>query len=87
MSVILKVKVTTKAAKNRIGDMFGDYLKVYVTAAPQKGRANCAVVTLIAEKLGIPGYDIEITSGNTSKLKELSIENITEEDLNKLRGE
>lgn len=84
MPIKLKVKVTPKASKNKIGKIQDGHLKIYVTAAPEKGRANYAVINLLAEALNIPGYDIEITSGKTSRTKELTIENITQEDLDKL---
>lgn len=84
MSVKLKVKVTPKASKNKIGKVHDGCLKIYVTAVPEKGKANCAVIDLVADALGIPAYDIEITSGTTSRVKELTIDGATQEDLNNI---
>ena len=46
----LNVKVVPGTARNQIVGWLGDALKIKVTAPPQKGRANEAVVALIADR-------------------------------------
>ena len=80
----IKVRVTPKASKNQVGPIHADSLKVFVTEPPEKGKANGAVIRLIAEALDIPCYNIEITSGFSNRNKEIRIEGIEEKDLEKL---
>lgn len=49
------------------------YLKVRVRAIPEKGKANNALITLLAKRIGIAKSCITIASGETSRLKILMI--------------
>ena len=44
-------------------------MKVYVTAPPEDGHANEAVVEVIADWLGVKRRDVEIVRGATSRNK------------------
>ena len=48
-------------------------LRVRVSAVPDKGKANAAVVALLARVLGVSKSSIRVTSGETSRLKTISI--------------
>ena len=72
------LRVTPKASANRIAGMAVDAegapaLKVGVTAPPDKGKANTAVVRLLAKEWGLPKSDMEIILGETSRSKSLLI--------------
>ena len=82
--IVLSVKVQPNSSRNRVVGKYADQIKIAVTVAPEKGKANKAVIKLFAKWLGIKSLDIQIISGETSSDKELFIRNITEEDLNKL---
>ena len=82
--VVVSVKVQPNSSRNRVVGEYADRIKIAVTVAPEKGKANKAVIKLFAKWLGIKSLDIQIISGETSSDKELFIRNITEEDLNKL---
>ncbi len=45
-----------------------------MTAAPEKGKANAAVVEVLAEALGLPKSALRIVSGETSPLKTVEID-------------
>jgi hypothetical protein len=47
----------------------GDTLRVRVTAPPVDGRANDAVVVVLAAAFGVPRSSIELVSGETSRTK------------------
>jgi uncharacterized protein len=53
-SVRLKVMVVPGSLRHQIVGWPEDALKTNVTAPPEKGRANEAVVSLLAERLGLP---------------------------------
>lgn len=71
------VKVTTKAAANRIKieklANGKNIIKVFVTVAPEDGKANKEVIKLLAKVLDVPQSNITITSGLTSKNKVITI--------------
>jgi uncharacterized protein (TIGR00251 family) len=69
----LKVKVVPGSSRNQVVGWLGDALKVKVTAPPEKGRANAAIVALFAQALGISADQVEITAGHASPLKTIAI--------------
>lgn len=79
----LNVKVVPGSSRNQIVGWLGDALKIKVSAAPEKGKANEAVVELIATKLGISANDIEIESGHSSPSKIVAIEGMDDEAIQK----
>ena len=49
-------------------------LKVKVKAPPEKGRANEAVIALLADRLGIDASSIAIVSGHGSPAKVVDVD-------------
>jgi len=72
----LNVKVVTRASRDQVLDWAGDTLRVAVRAAPEKGRANSAVVRLLAEALGLPRSQVGVVVGHASPKKLIQIEGI-----------
>lgn len=70
----LSLKVIPKSSRNRVVGWVGDRLKVQVTAAPERGKANEAVVDLLASALGLPRSDVRIVAGQTSPLKTVEVD-------------
>ena len=77
----LQVRVQPKARRNSIEVVEGSKLKVYVTAAPEGGKANDAVVALLAKSLGISKSHIRILRGDKSRDKLLDIARLTEDEV------
>jgi len=48
-------------------------LRLRVSAVPDKGKANAAVVVLLAKALGVPKSAISVASGETARLKTIAI--------------
>ncbi len=69
----LRLRVKPGARKTAIVGIHGGALKVSVAALPEKGKANRAVVKLLAEALGLPPSAVTITSGETSQDKAAEI--------------
>jgi uncharacterized protein (TIGR00251 family) len=67
--VTFAVRATPRAKQNKLGGVAGDALKVYVTAPPEDGRANEAVIEVLADALGIKRRQVEIISGPTNRNK------------------
>lgn len=75
----LKVKVVPGSSRNQIVGWLGDALKIKVTAPPEKGKANEAVVELLANRLSISTDEIAIESGHSSPSKVLAITGMDDE--------
>ncbi len=78
MSKKITIKLTPGAKKNEIQgweeDLFGDKtLKVSVTGIPEKGKANKALIDLLAKEWKIPKSSIKIVRGETSRVKILEV--------------
>ena len=72
--MILTVHVKTRAAKDAIISWLDqDTVKVAVKAAPEKGKANKAVLILLAQELKLPPTSLKIIRGTTSSLKQIEI--------------
>jgi uncharacterized protein (TIGR00251 family) len=72
--IAISLKVTPKATHSRIDGVAADaegraHLRVRVTEAPEKGKANEAVAKLVARALGVPKSAVEIASGETGRVK------------------
>ncbi len=81
-SARLKVKVVPGSSRDQIAGWLGDALKIKVTAPPERGKANEAVIAIVAERLGLPASDLEIVAGHGATMKDLSIRGIDDDALN-----
>jgi len=70
---IFNIRVTPHAKQNKVLQN-GDILRVYTTTAPEKGRANDAVIDLLAAYFDVPKSTIKILRGQTSHNKIVSID-------------
>ncbi len=68
----ITVRAIPNAARNKIL-RDGDDIRVYVTAVPEDGKANRAVVKLLAKALGIAKSDLNLIQGQTSRDKTFEI--------------
>ncbi len=71
--VEINVKVVPGASRDRIMGLLGDALKVQISAPPEKGRANAAVIEVLAKALGVSGKSISLVGGVTSPRKSFHI--------------
>lgn len=72
--MIIDIRVIHKAKQNLVKEIKNG-LKVYVTSAPEKGRANVAVIEQLSKYLKVKKYDINILSGQHSRHKVIEIPN------------
>ncbi len=69
----IKVKVITRASRNAIEKISENSFRVWVTTVPEKGKANQAVVELLALEFDISKAQIHLISGPTSSQKVFEI--------------
>ncbi|MCW1934492.1 DUF167 domain-containing protein [Pararhodobacter zhoushanensis] len=63
----LNVRATPKARRNAVED--GDVLKIWVTAAPEDGKANDAIRKILAKSLGVAPTRLTLLRGQTARDK------------------
>ena len=80
-SAKLQVKVVPGASRTRVAGRYGEGIKVQVSAAPEKGKANEAVIAVLATWLGLRAGQVTITSGHTQARKQVRIDGVTAEQL------
>jgi uncharacterized protein len=78
---VLRVKAQPGAKKNAVLGERAGALRVAVTAAPERGKANEAVVEVLANSLRLPRAHIGLLTGETSRDKRFLIEDISTDDL------
>ena len=70
----IKIKVYPKSSNNSIIGLRNNVLIIKTTSAPDKGKANEAVIKLLSKKFKIPKSTISIVSGQASQNKTILIE-------------
>ncbi len=82
----LKLNVTPGASEEGIAGWRGQSLRLKVRARPEKGRANEAVIRLLASHLGVPRASLSIVRGATSRDKLVEVDGLSEDQLRTLLG-
>lgn len=65
----IAVRVTPKAARNKITVEENGAIRVYVTVVPEGGKANAAVQKMLAKALGVAKSRLTLKRGETSRDK------------------
>jgi uncharacterized protein len=65
----LRLRVVPGARRSALVGRHGDAWKVRVTAPPERGAANEAVLELLAEALGVSANEVRLVSGHGSRDK------------------
>ena len=78
-AVLLSLRLTPKSSKDALEavETLSDgrsVLKARVRAAPEDGKANLALLRLLADQLDCPIRALSLTSGATSRAKVIRIE-------------
>lgn len=78
-SVRLTVRVNPRSSTNEVAgyDATGA-LKVRVTAPPADGKANEAVIRLLADAFGVPKSAVTVVRGASARLKLVEIAGVAE---------
>jgi uncharacterized protein len=82
-SVVVRVHVQPGAGRTAVVGRHGDALKIRVAAPPQGGRANDAVVALLAEVLGAPAAAVSLVSGASSRSKRIRVTGVAPADVDR----
>ncbi len=76
--LIVAIRLTPKGGRDRLDEIIetdtGNYIKARVSAPPVDGAANKALIKLLSKIFGVPKSKIRFISGETSRIKRISIE-------------
>jgi len=72
-AITFDILVAPRASRERVGPLVGERVKVAVNAPPVEGKANAAIVALLAQTFGVRKQDVEIVSGDKGKRKRVRI--------------
>ena len=81
--VILLVKAQPGARKNEVAGERSGRLLVKCTQAPEKGKANDAIIEILAKALDVRKSRISLVSGQTNSEKKFLIEDATIAEIEK----
>ena len=78
---ILPVRAHAGARRNGVRGEQAGSLQVSVTQAPEKGKANKAIIALLAAALSLRKSQFELLTGETSQQKRFLVRDVHKADL------
>ena len=79
--VLLAIKAVPGATRTRIAGPLGDRLKITVSAAPEKGKANAAICQLLADLCSLPPRQVSIARSHSAPLKTVRLQGVSVEQI------
>ena len=79
--VILQVWVSPRSSPERLARLKDGRIKAYVSPAPERGKANARLVTLLADRLGVPRNAVQIVAGTSHPRKLVRVAGCTEAEV------
>jgi uncharacterized protein (TIGR00251 family) len=80
-STRVNVRLTPRAVRDEVVSFEDGVLRVRVTAPPVDGRANEALMRLLAATLDVPRSTVRLVTGATSRQKLVAIDGLTDAEL------
>jgi uncharacterized protein (TIGR00251 family) len=71
--LVVSVRVTPRAKRDEIGNVVNGLLQIRTTAPPADGKANKAVIKLLAEFMGVAPSRINLLRGATGRNKQFVV--------------
>jgi uncharacterized protein (TIGR00251 family) len=66
---LLSVRVQPGAKRTEVAGEYGDQLRIRLAAPPVDGKANSALLTFLAQELGVPKSMVSLIRGDSSRSK------------------
>jgi hypothetical protein len=79
----VKVTVSPAAARSELVGRHGDGWRVRVAAPPERGRANDALVELLAQVLGLRADRVTVVAGHRSRRKLVEVRGLDAAELDR----
>ena len=78
---LIALYIQPKASRNKFVGLYGDEMKLTITAPPVDGKANQAVIKFLAKFLGVAKSTIVLKRGMQSRHKQLRVEGLSCDDV------
>ena len=78
MEALLSIRLTPRAARERLVAGADGAFAAHVTAPPVEGAANDALCRLVAKAAGVPPSRVSVVRGHRSRQKVVRIEGVDE---------
>ncbi len=79
--VVFGAKIVPGSSRTGISGVLDGKLKVKISAAPEKGKANQCLIEFLAKELGVKKTAVSIISGQTNPIKQIQISGISADEL------
>ena len=83
-AVIFTVKVVPGSSKTQTAGLLNGMIKIRISAAPEKGKANKALIDFIAEQLDVKSTAVSIISGLRTAVKRVQVTGIRADKIAKV---
>jgi uncharacterized protein (TIGR00251 family) len=74
--VLLDLYVVPRSSRTECAGLHGERLRIRLQAPPAEGKANRALLRLLAETLSVPASSLRIVSGQTGRRKRVLVEGL-----------
>ena len=71
--IVLAVRVTPRSGRDALLAGTEDHFAARLAAAPVDGKANAALLALVADRFGVPKRAVVLIGGDTARLKRLHV--------------
>ena len=79
--MIFTAKVVPGSNRTAVCGLLDEILKIKVSAAPERGKANQCLIELLAKQLGVKKNAVSIIFGKTKPIKRVQVSGISPETL------
>ena len=71
--LIFKIRVQPRSSRNQVTGLYGDALKISLTAPPVDNAANKACAAFLADLLSVAKSSVAVVSGHTGRNKQVMV--------------
>lgn len=71
--LLFKIRVQPRSSRNQVSGLYGDALKINLTAPPVDNAANKACIVFLAKLLSVAKSSVSIVSGHTGRNKQVMV--------------
>jgi uncharacterized protein (TIGR00251 family) len=83
-AVVFTVKVVPGSSRTQIAGLLNGMVKIRLSAAPEKGKANKLLVDFLAKQLGVRSKAVSIISGHKTAVKRVQVSGIRAQQIAQL---
>jgi uncharacterized protein (TIGR00251 family) len=77
--VVFTAKVVPGSSRTAICGLLDEMVKIKVSAAPERGKANKCLLAFLAKRFGVKSNAVRIISGETNPIKRVQVSGVSAE--------